>query len=59
MFIETVKWVEGIDGYLGVLVAQRALYVAQQGLVNVRLARQVNQVTLYKALGGGGETGRR
>lgn len=43
----------GIDGYLGVLVAQRALYAGQQGLVQVRLARQVNLVNLYKVLGGG------
>ena len=37
---------------LSVLVAQRALYAAQQGFVATRLARQVNQITLYKALGG-------
>jgi multidrug efflux system outer membrane protein len=43
----------GIDSYLGVLVAQRALFVAQQALVNVRLAEQANLVTLYKVLGGG------
>ena len=52
-FLSEARYREGIDGYLGVLVAQRALYVAQQGLVQVRLARQANQVTLYKALGGG------
>jgi outer membrane protein, multidrug efflux system len=43
----------GIDSYLGVLVAQRSLFVAQQALVGVRLAEQVNLVTLYKVLGGG------
>ncbi len=43
----------GIDGYLNVLVAQRALYIAQQGLVSVRLARRANLVETYKALGGG------
>ncbi len=43
----------GIDSYLGVLVAQRSLFAAQQALVGVRLAEQVNLVTLYKALGGG------
>ena len=52
--LSEARYREGIDGYLGVLVAQRALYVAQQGLVQVRLARQVNEVTLYRALGGGG-----
>ncbi len=43
----------GLDGYLGVLVAQRALFAAQQALVAVRLAEQTNRVTLYKVLGGG------
>ncbi len=43
----------GIDSYLAVLVAQQALFVAQQTLVGVRLAEQVNLVTLYKVLGGG------
>ena len=43
----------GIDSYLGVLVAQRSLYTAQQQLVNIRLARLGNLVTLYKVLGGG------
>ncbi len=42
----------GIDGYLPVLVAQRALIAAQQGLVAVRLAEQNNLITLYKVLGG-------
>lgn len=43
----------GIDSYLGVLIAQRSLFAAQQIMVEVRLAEQVNLVTLYKALGGG------
>lgn len=43
----------GIDSYLNVLVAQRALYVARQGLVGVRLAGEANSVALFKALGGG------
>jgi multidrug efflux system outer membrane protein len=47
------RYKAGIDGYLGVLVAQRALFVAQQSLVFVRLAEQANLVTLYKVLGGG------
>jgi multidrug efflux system outer membrane protein len=44
---------EGIDSYLGVLVNQRSLYLAQRSLVATRLARRSNQVTLYKVLGGG------
>lgn len=43
----------GIDSYLSVLVAQRSLYAAQQGLIGLRQARLSNVVTLYKALGGG------
>ena len=43
----------GIDGYLGVLVAQQAFITAQKALVGVRLAEQANLVTLYKVLGGG------
>ena len=43
----------GLDGYLGVLVAQQALISAQQALVGVRLSEQANLVTLYKVLGGG------
>jgi len=47
------RYKAGIDSYLGVLVTQRSLYAAQQILVNVRLARLGNLVTLYKVLGGG------
>lgn len=47
------RYQAGLDGYLSVLVAQRALFAAQQALVGVRLAEQVNLVTLYKVLGGG------
>ena len=47
------RYEAGLDGYLGVLVAQRALYAAQQGLVSARLASRANQVALFKALGGG------
>ncbi len=43
----------GLDGYLGVLDAQRSLYAAQQGLIGLRLARAANLVSLYKVLGGG------
>lgn len=44
----------GVDSYLTVIVAQRALYAAQQNLITVRLARLANQTTAYKVLGGGG-----
>jgi multidrug efflux system outer membrane protein len=43
----------GVEGYLTVLVAERSLYSARQGLVAVRLADELNRVTLFKVLGGG------
>jgi multidrug efflux system outer membrane protein len=43
----------GVDTYLNALVAQVALYTAQQQLQTVRVLRLQNLVTLYKTLGGG------
>jgi outer membrane protein, multidrug efflux system len=43
----------GVDSYLNTLDAERSLYAAQQSLVALRQAELANQVTLYKALGGG------
>lgn len=43
----------GADDYLSVLDAQRGLYAAQQAHITLRLAEQVNRITLYKVLGGG------
>ncbi len=43
----------GVDSYLTVLDSQRSLYAAQQSLIATRLARLNNQISLYKALGGG------
>jgi multidrug efflux system outer membrane protein len=51
--LANLRYTRGIDSYLGVLDAQRSLYVAQQGLIALHLTRFVNQVTLYKVLGGG------
>jgi outer membrane protein, multidrug efflux system len=51
--LSEARYKEGIDGYLGVLVTQRALYDAERGLVSTRLARQANQVALFKVMGGG------
>ena len=48
-----MRFRSGVDNYLATLDAQRSLYAAQQGLVTVRQAELANQVTLYKALGGG------
>lgn len=51
--LSQARYESGIDGYLGVLVAQRELFAARQKLVSLRLARWSNLVTLYKVLGGG------
>jgi len=53
--LSQTRYDKGIDSYLNVLDAQRSLYSAQQGLIATRLTRLVNQVTLYKVLGGGWE----
>jgi multidrug efflux system outer membrane protein len=51
--LSQVRYTLGLDSYLGVLVAQRALYGAQQGLIALNLSRIANQVALYQVLGGG------
>ncbi len=48
-----IRFRTGVDSFLPVLDAQRALYSAQQGLVSLELLRLQNMATLYKALGGG------
>ncbi len=48
-----LRYERGVDSYLEVLDSQRNLNIAQQTLINMRLAKSRNQLTLYKALGGG------
>lgn len=47
------RFTEGMDDNLSLLDAQRTLYSSQQALVRTRLARIINLIGLYKALGGG------
>jgi multidrug efflux system outer membrane protein len=42
---------------VAVLLAQQDLYQAQNGLIEVRLARLQNLADLYRALGGGWQSG--
>jgi len=49
------RYKKGIDSYLGVLIAQRSLYTADHGLIDLRLAKLANQVQLFAVLGGGSE----
>jgi multidrug efflux system outer membrane protein len=51
--LSSMRFTNGVDNYLSVLDSQRLLFSAQQSLVDVKLARLENLVTLYKALGGG------
>lgn len=51
--LSEIRYRNGIESYLVVLSAQQDLFVAQQQLIDLRLARLVNVVSLYKALGGG------
>ena len=44
---------QGVDSFLTLLDAQRSLYSARQRYLVVQLAQLINQVNLYKALGGG------
>ncbi len=50
--LSDARFQSGADNYLTVLDAQRSLYAAQQSLLSLRLAEQVNRVTLWKTLGG-------
>ena len=53
--LSQARYEEGNDSYLNVLDSQRSLYGSEQNLINLRLARLTNLVTLYKVLGGGSE----
>ncbi len=48
-----LRYRNGIASYLELLDAQRSLFAVQQAVAQTRLAYLQNQVTLYKALGGG------
>ena len=48
-----LRYRNGVASYLDVLDAQRSLFAAQQALVQTQAAQLQNQVTLYRALGGG------
>lgn len=48
-----LRYKNGVASYLDLLDAQRSLFSTQQGVVQVRLSQLQNQVTLFKALGGG------
>ena len=51
--LSELRYRNGIASYLQLLDAQRTLFSAEQALVQTRLLERLNQVALYKALGGG------
>ncbi len=51
--LSDLRYQNGIASQLDWLDAQRALFSAQQAVVQTRLLQLQNQVTLYKTLGGG------
>lgn len=53
--LSNARYAKGLDSYLSVLDAQRSLYGAQQGLVQLKLQKLASQVRLYAVLGGGAQ----
>ena len=51
--LASLRFERGVSSYLDVLDAQRALFAAEQALVQLRRAHMASTVNLYKALGGG------
>lgn len=51
--LSRMRYRYGVASYLPVLDAQRTLFEARSALIDTRLARLANKVTLYKVLGGG------
>ena len=51
--LAAARFEKGLDSYFEVLTATLDLFNARQSLIRLRLAREINSVNLYKALGGG------
>lgn len=51
--LASLRYEKGVDSYLDVLDSQRSYNSAQQALITTQLNKLRNQLTLYKALGGG------
>jgi len=54
--LEQARFKAGVDSYVSVLVAQTALYSAQQSQITLKESNLLSQVNLYTALGGGAIT---
>ena len=53
LHLADLRYRNGVSSYLDLLDAQRSLFALQQADVQVRLSQRMNQINLYKALGGG------
>lgn len=53
LYLSDLRYRNGVASYLDLLDAQRSLFALEQAEVQVRLAQRLNQIGLYKALGGG------
>ena len=53
--LSNLLYTKGLGNYLGVLDAQRSLYVQQRVLIALGLTKLASQVRLYAVLGGGGD----
>lgn len=51
--LSLIRYNRGIDNFLNVLDAQRSLFTAEQGKIDIKRQSLSNQVGLYKVLGGG------
>lgn len=51
--LATLRYRQGEDTYLNVLLAQQDLYSAQQGRLEAQFNRLSSQISLYQSLGGG------
>jgi multidrug efflux system outer membrane protein len=51
--LSELRYNNGVSSYLDLLDAQRSLFTVQTAALQLHLAQLQNQVTLYKALGGG------
>ncbi|WP_027016441.1 efflux transporter outer membrane subunit [Comamonas composti] len=51
--LSDLRYSNGVASYLDLLDAQRSLFTLEQTTVQARLTQLLNQVQLYKALGGG------
>jgi outer membrane protein TolC len=48
-----MRYDAGVENYLSVLDARRALYAARQGVIRQKASEIKAKISLYKAVGGG------